>query len=207
MGGVFGLNRSLVKALFFILPFLFKSGIKNNLNLKVQYTVIFNLKIVIFFYLKKHILLNLNFNWLEIWMFGMTKRQFLKKSAKCMDETGGLLLLLREILEKESQEKISNEEASRRIDDIRKGIESVFYKLEKSNPPSTCSSLKQKILNILINLQEIIVTNSESLSAARKGSKELSRDKLKESRDKLEMFRKDFHEVTKRVNILLNEVK
>lgn len=140
-------------------------------------------------------------------MFGMTKRQFMKKSAKCMDETGGLLLLLREILDKEFQGKISNEEASKRNDDIRKGIESIFYEFEKSNPPSKCDSLKQKILNILINMQEIVVTNSESLSAAKKGLNGRSMDKLKESRDHLEIFRKDFHEVTKRVNILLNEIK
>ena len=140
-------------------------------------------------------------------MFGMTKRQFLKRSAKCMDETGGLLLLLKEIIDKELQGEISNQEASKRIDDIRKAIESIFYKIEKLNPPSKCASLKQKILNILIRLQEIVVIDSESLFAARKGLMERSQDKLNESKDQLENFRKDFHDLTKKVNILLIETR
>lgn len=137
----------------------------------------------------------------------MTKRQFLKRSARCMDETGGLLLLLKEIIDKEVQGEISNQEASRRIDDIRKGIESIFYKFEKVNPPSKCIPLKQKILNILIRLQDIVITDSESLTAAKKGLKERSQDKLSESKDQLEKFRKDFHDLTKMVNILLIETK
>lgn len=136
-------------------------------------------------------------------MFGMTEKQFLKKSAKCMDETGGLLLLLREVIDQEFQGKVSNQEASKKINNIRKEIEFLFHRFEKLNPPSQCNSLKQKILNILIKMHEIAVTDSESLAAAREGLKERSQDKLKESRDQLEMFRKEFHEVTKKVNILL----
>ena len=124
-----------------------------------------------------------------------------------MDETGGLLLLLKEIIDKEVQGKISNQEASKRIEDIRKEIESIFYKFEKLNPPSKCASLKQKILKILINLQEIVITDSESLFAAKEGLKERSQDKLNESKDQLENFRKDFHDLTKKVNILLIETR
>lgn len=140
-------------------------------------------------------------------MFGMTKMQFLKRSAKCMDETGGLLLLLKEVIDKEFQGKIRKSEASNKLDIIRKEIESLFQKFEKLNPPSECNSLKRNILNILINMQEIVVTNCESLSSAKEDLKEQSRDKLKESREKLERFRKDFHDLTKRVNILLLETK
>ena len=140
-------------------------------------------------------------------MFGMTKIQFLKRSAKCMDETGGLLLLLKEVIDKEFQGKISKSEASKKIDIIRKEIESLFGEFQKLNPPSKCNSLKQKILNILINMHEIVITNFEALSAAKEDSKEQSQDKLNESREKLERFRKDFHDLTKRVNILLLETK
>ena len=136
-------------------------------------------------------------------MFGMTKMQFLRRSAKCMDETGGLLLLLKEVIDKEFQGKISKSEASIKLDIIRKEIESLFGEFEKLSPPSKCNSLKQKILNILINMHEVVIINSESLSAA----KEQSQDKLNESREKLEMFRKEFHDLTKRVNILLLETK
>ena len=136
-------------------------------------------------------------------MFGMTKMQFLRRSAKCMDETGGLLLLLKEVIDKEFQGKISKSEASKKLDIIRKEIESLFGEFEKLNPPSKCNSLKQKILNILINMHEIVITNSEALSAA-KGQLP---DKLNESREKLERFRKEFHDLTKNVNILLLETK
>lgn len=136
-------------------------------------------------------------------MFGMTKIQFLKRSAKCMDETGGLLLLLKEVIDKEFQGKISESNASKKLDIIRKEIESLFEKFEKLSPPSKCNPLKQKILNILINMHEIVLINSESLSTA----KEQSQDKLNESKEKLERFRKDFHDLTKRVNILLLETK
>jgi len=78
-------------------------------------------------------------------MLELTKRQFLKKSAKCMDETGGLLLLLKEIIDNESQGKISNSEASKKLDIIRKEIEVIFYEFEKLNSPSKCSSLKPKV--------------------------------------------------------------
>ncbi|MGB9979244.1 hypothetical protein [Methanobacterium sp.] len=140
-------------------------------------------------------------------MFGMTERQFLKRSAKCMDETGGLLLLLKEVIDRELQEKISKSKASKKLDIIRKQIESIFYKFEKLNPPSHCNSLKQKILNVLIKMQEIVLINSESLSAAKNGLDEQSQDKLKKSKEKLEIFRKDFYEVTKGVNVLLLKKK
>jgi hypothetical protein len=140
-------------------------------------------------------------------MFGMTKKQFLKRSAKCMDENGGLLLLLREVINNEFQGKISNSEASKKLDIIRKELESLFHEFEKLNPPSQCNSLKQKILNVMINMQEIVVINSESLFAAKEGSNKQSQEKLNESRKKLEGFRKDFHDVTKRVNICLAETK
>ena len=140
-------------------------------------------------------------------MLELTKRQFLKKSAKCMDETGGLLLLLKEIIDNESQGKISNSEASKKLDIIRKEIEIIFYEFEKLNSPSLCSSLKQNVLNILINMQEIVVINSESLCAAKEGLNGQSEKKLSESRARLEKFRKDFHDVTKRVNVLLTEKK
>lgn len=122
-----------------------------------------------------------------------------------MDETGGLLLLLKEIIDKEFQGKISNQEASKQIESVRKEIESIFFKFEKLNPPSKYNPLKQKILKILINMQEIVVTDLEYLSAAEKGMVEESQDKLREVRDQLERFRKDFHDVTEIVNDLLVE--
>ena len=138
-------------------------------------------------------------------MFGMTKLQFLKRSAKCMDEAGGLLLLIREIIVKEFRDEVNYLEAFKRMDNIRKELDSLFYEFERLSPPSSCNKLKRKILNVLIGMQEVVVTDLESLNAARKGLKEQSQTKLKESRDQLEVFRKDFHEVTKEVNILLSE--
>ena len=138
-------------------------------------------------------------------MFELTKRQFLKKSAKCMDEAGGVLLLLKELIDQESQGKVSNQEASKKIDNIRKEIESIFYRVDGLNQPSSCDSLKQKILNILIKMQEIVVSNSEYLTAVDGGLDELSQNKLDTSRNQLEIFRKDFHGLTKTINIILTK--
>ncbi len=136
-------------------------------------------------------------------MFGMTKRQFLKRSKKCLRETGGLLLLIRGIMDKEIHGKIDNQEALKQMDNIRKNIESIFEGFEKNKPPSKCTSLKQRILHLLINLNEAVIANYESLMAAKNGDEEKSREKLKESRDILENFRKDFHIIVAEVDTLL----
>ena len=142
------------------------------------------------------------FNW-EIQMFGMTKRQFLKKSKKSLDEMGSSLLLIIQIMDKEIEKKISNNESSIRMDNIRKNIELVFSEFEKLSPPSKCFSLYHRILNALIKLHEAVIINCESLKAEEDGFEEESQEKLIESIDNLEEFREDFHTLVKDVRILL----
>lgn len=136
-------------------------------------------------------------------MFGMTKKQFLKRSKKSMGETGALLLLIREIMDKEVHGKITNYDASKQIEIIQKDIESIFFEFEKKKPPSKCFPLKKKIIQTLINFQEVMVIYSDYLIASKEGMEEKSQDKLKESRELLENFRKEFHSVTEEVNNLL----
>lgn len=138
-------------------------------------------------------------------MFGMTKRQFLKRSKKCLKETGTLLLSIRVIMDKEVNGKIDNQEALKKLDNIRKNIESLFEEFEKRNPPSRCASLKQRILHILINLNEAVNANYESLLATKNGNTEESKEKLEESRELLEEFRKDFHVIVAEVDTLLQK--
>ncbi|MBI5680238.1 MAG: hypothetical protein HZC47_05020 [Methanobacterium sp.] len=138
-------------------------------------------------------------------MFGMTKKQFLKRSKKCTGETGALILLIREIMNKEIHGKTSNRETSKQIEIIRKDIESIFFEFEKLKPPSKCFPLKQRIIHVLINFQEVIVVYSEYLTASREEMEEKSQNKLKESQELLEEFRKEFHSVTGEVNSLLNQ--
>lgn len=133
-------------------------------------------------------------------MFGMTKKQFLKKSKKCTGETGALLLLIREIMNKEIHGKISNQESLKQIEIIRKDTESLFFEFEKLKPLSKCFSLKQRIIHVLINFQEVMVIYSEYLTASSEGNNEKSQNKLKKSRELLEKFRKEFHSVTGEVN-------
>lgn len=138
-------------------------------------------------------------------MFGMTKRQFLKRSKKCLRETGTLLLSIRVIMDKEVNGKIDNQEALKQMDTIRKNIEIIFEEFEKRNPPSSCASLKKRILRILINLNEAVIANYESLLAAKNGNAEESNEKLEESREILEEFRKDFHLIVAEVDTLLQK--
>lgn len=136
-------------------------------------------------------------------MFGMTKRQFLKRSKKSLNEAGGLLLLIREIMNKEVHGKIDNQTALKQMDNIRKSIESIFAEFEKHDPPSKCASLKQRILHALINLNEAVIINYESLLAAKNGDEEKAQDKFRKSREILEEFREDFHIMVGQVDDLL----
>jgi hypothetical protein len=140
-------------------------------------------------------------------MFGMTKKQFLKKSKNCLKETGPEILLFRELLDKETHKTISTHDASRKLDNIRREIEKTFATYEKLNPPSKCASLHRKILHNLFALHEAVVTNSESLNAAREGQEEKSIEKLEESRDKLQKFREDFLPLSKEVDLNLQKKK
>lgn len=138
-------------------------------------------------------------------MLGMTRKQFLKRSKKTLNETGGLLLLIREIMDKKSNGHISNEEASKQFDNIRKSIESIFFEFEDMNPPSKFVKLHLRILRLLISLQETVNLNMEYLSATSYGMKDEARKKLNESRDHLEEFRIDFHSICDEVTALLAE--
>jgi hypothetical protein len=136
-------------------------------------------------------------------MFGMTKRQFLKRGKKSLDEMGNSLLLLIQIMDEEIQGDISNQVAFNKLNIIRKNIETTFSEFEKLSPPPKCFSLYHRILNALIKLHESVVINLESLTAAKKGLEEESQEKLKESVGLLEEFREDFHSLVKDVRLLL----
>jgi len=136
-------------------------------------------------------------------MFGMTKKQFLKRSKKTLNETGSLLLLIMEIMDKETSGKISNKEASKQIDNIRKNIESIFFEFEKRNPPFKYVPMQLRILKALVNLQEAITSNSEYLNATKEGLEEKAINKFKESQETLEEFRIEFHSISEEINTLL----
>lgn len=136
-------------------------------------------------------------------MFGMTKRQFLKRSKKSLDGMGNSLLLLMQIMDNEIHGKISNQEAYIKVDIIRKDVETIFSEFEKLNPPSKCFSTYHQILNTLIKLHEAVVINLEALAASKEAREEESQEKLIKSIDTLEEFREAFHSLVKDVRILL----
>lgn len=136
-------------------------------------------------------------------MFGMTKKQFLKRSKKTLNETGSLLLLIMEIMDNETSGKISNKEASKQIDNIRKIIESIFFEFEKRNPPSEYVAMQLRILRALVSMQESVTLYSEYLKATKDGLEEKAMNKLKESQEIFEEFRKEFHSICEEINTLL----
>jgi len=133
-------------------------------------------------------------------MFGMTRRQFLKRSKKTLNETGILILSIAEIMSRKNRGQISNEEASKEVNNIRKGIESIFSDFEENEPPSKCDSLKQRILKTLIALHESVIDNYDYLTAAGEID---SKNKLKESQEHMEEFRGSFLSIVKEVDSLL----
>ena len=130
-------------------------------------------------------------------MFGMTKKQFLKKSKNCLKDTGIQLLLVRKIIHQEQNE------AYQKLDKIRENMETIFFKYEDLKPPSKCSSLHIEILNTLIVLQETLVANSEYLTLSEKGLKPEALRELEKSKEQLENFRKKFQEVGQKVDVYL----
>ncbi len=133
---------------------------------------------------------------------GMTKKQFLKKSKKALNDTGGILLLIRGIIFKEEDNKISHIEASNQLNNIRKGIESIFFEFDELNPPSKCIKLHLRILRSLITLQESVNLYSQYLNANNNDQKEKSK-KLEESMKLLDEFRKEYHILADDVKTLL----
>ena len=138
-------------------------------------------------------------------MSGMTKKQFLKRSAICLDETGIQSLLIRELIEQETVGNMDVKEAYKKINLIIKGVESVFFKYEDINPPSKCVSLHLKILNSLITLQGVVSVNYDFVTVSIEGKEELAAEKLLESKVLLESFRKNFRPLTIEVDSYLNK--
>ncbi len=133
----------------------------------------------------------------------MTKKQFLKKSKNCLKESGILLLLTREILNKERKSEISFDEANKRANELRKNIEKIFFTYEKLNPPSKCKSLQLEMLKTLIILQDVLVTNSEYITLSKDGFTLEGQEKLKKSIDELENFRNNFRRLSQKVDLYL----
>lgn len=133
----------------------------------------------------------------------MTKKQFLKKSKNCLNESGIQLLLIREILNKESKSQISFDEANKRVNDLRKNLEKIFFTYEKLNPPSKCKSLQLEMLKTLIILQDVLVLNSEYISLSKDGFTLEGQEKLEKSIDELENFRNNFRRLSQKVDLYL----
>jgi hypothetical protein len=135
-------------------------------------------------------------------MLGLTKKQFLKRSKECLEETGNHALLIRGIIIHETDGNIKDNEAYNQIKLIIKGIESTFFRYEQLNPPSRCVSIHLKILNCLIVLQESAAANYDYINALIDG--QIATEKLEESRILLGKFRKEFRPLTTEIEELLN---
>jgi hypothetical protein len=137
-------------------------------------------------------------------MFGMTKKQFLKKSKACLKDTGVELLFIREIFIKEGTGKINEKEAREKMEIARKNTEKIFFKYEKLKPPSKCKQLHMNILKTLIILQETVVLNLEYLTLINHSSDELALKKYQESQENLEIFRENFRKLSQKIDKYLN---
>lgn len=134
-------------------------------------------------------------------MFGMTKKQFLKKSKNCLKDSGIQLLLIRELVNNERSGKLNFDDSYNKLDKIRKNMEKIFFKYEGLNPPSKCRSLQIEILNTLIILQDVLVANSEYITLSKDGFTEEGKKKFKKSMDELENFRDKFRELSQKIDL------
>ncbi len=140
-------------------------------------------------------------------MFGMTKKQFLKKSKKTLKEIGIELLIIREIPTQEKYNSVDLEKTYLKMEKIRKNLENIFFKYEKLNPPSKCKNLQINLLKTIIILQEAVVAIIEHLNLLKDGSNEQSKEKLIKSKEKLDKFRENYGNLSREVDLYLKSRK
>lgn len=128
-------------------------------------------------------------------MFGMTRKQFKKKSSQALKDMGPSILLLMEITSKQQKKTITSQEAKTRLDLLRKDVEEVFFNYEKINPPSSYQSLYLKILQLLTHLQEVVTSNQEYISHD-------DYRLLEESLNRLDEFRLEYHSIRREIESL-----
>ena len=135
-------------------------------------------------------------------MSGLTKKQFLKRSKTCINETGNQALSISELINLEQEEKIDHQEAYQRIKGIMNGVEKAFFRYEILSPPDRCVSLHLKVLHSLIILQESVAANYDYVVFSEDHEKEKA-EKLEESVKLLDKFRFEFGPITTEVDSLL----
>lgn len=120
-------------------------------------------------------------------MFGLTKRQFLKKSKKALQDTGVHILSLRTLKNQESKDHLRD--VQRSLNSLRDEVENTFSRYSKLNPPSKCLDLQHRIVQGQILFHESIVFYSDSLIARKDGLDEKSQELLKKSDEELNKYK------------------
>jgi hypothetical protein len=138
-------------------------------------------------------------------MFGMTKKQFLKRSSKTLDKVGNHAILIRGLIVREKEGSIDNNNAYKQTRFIMDGITSTFFDYENINPPSNCNSLHLKILHSLIILQDVTSANYDFITLSREGGSVSDHNKLEEAENLLDKFRSEFRPLTIEVDNHLNK--
>ena len=138
-------------------------------------------------------------------MFGLTKRQFLKKSKKSLQQTGVQILSLRNLMNKESKGVISLREAQRSLDTLRNQVENSFSTYEKLNPPSKCIPLQLQIFNAMIIFHSSLVSYSEYLNNSEKGLTNETDLLLNESDRKLKKYQEIALSLSKEIDSYLKK--
>lgn len=136
-------------------------------------------------------------------MFGMTKKQFLKRTSICLDETGSYALLMRDLHKHEETGKFIHKEVYKELMVIMDGISKEFSRYEALNPPSKCVPLQLKLLRCLILLQESASANYDYVNLSKKEDESVKRARFEDSVKSLEEFRKEFRPITSEVDQLL----
>ena len=136
----------------------------------------------------------------------LTRKQFLKRSKECLNAEGVHALDMRGLIDNESAGNIDNKDAYRQIKSIMDSLESVFMNYERLNSPEKCVSLKRKILNSLIVLQESASANYDYVTLKIEGKLPVDAEiKIRDSKIFLDKFRTVFNPLTTEVEMLLTK--
>lgn len=135
----------------------------------------------------------------------MTKRQFLKRCKKALQENGKQIISLQRLMNQEARGEISDLEVQRRLDVLRRDVEETFSNYEKMNPPSKCFQMYHEVLNGLVVFFESIVNYSEYLQAKKTKLEVESLDLFKKSNENLQKYKELSLKLSKQIDLNLNK--
>lgn len=134
----------------------------------------------------------------------MTRIHFFKKSRKVLKETSHQLLQMIEISGQE-KEDFNREELLEQWNHMRHDLEYIFSTYENIRPPLKYVFCYRRILNFLVDLQELVNLKTEYLSKIENLDEEEIKLYRKKAANKMDYIKDEFKELSQEVKNQLEQ--